>query len=61
MSLFCCVCIYVPPKDGKMRLAWTIVNGYAVCGDHIGYVPHGPAWTGVIEAARREQPDREGT
>lgn len=53
-TVFCVICLYVPPPDKKTRVAVTVINGYAVCDDHLGYVDHGEHWSSTLAAARRE-------
>lgn len=44
----CCICLFLP---GKSYNAITIIDGYAVCEDHIGYV-QGGNWFSILRLAR---------
>ena len=37
--LYCCLCLHV--REGVASAADTIINGQAVCYDHMGYVQGG--------------------
>lgn len=56
-GLLCAVCLYAPPvdSDGKANLAITVIEGYAVCEDCLGYVAQGQAFHSILTAARRER------
>lgn len=50
MELMCALCLYLPnhePED-----AVTVLEGYAVCSDHMGYVAQGTRWYALLEALR---------
>jgi hypothetical protein len=50
--VICCVCWYVRELP---RPADTVLNGYAVCEDHIEVLPHGDRWAAIRrEAAAME-------
>lgn len=53
MSLVCAVCLY--DNDAPANEAETVIEGYAVCYDHLGYVAQGVNFAGIIRIAR-EQP-----
>lgn len=50
--LVCAVCLYV--RTGIAADAVTVVEGYAVCDDHVGYVAQGEQFHSILTAARRE-------
>lgn len=52
-ALVCAVCLYVL-DGGKAKTALTVIEGYAVCDDHLGYVAQGTTFHSIISAARRE-------
>jgi hypothetical protein len=52
-TVFCAVCYYVPPPDKRLRVAVTIIEGYAVCEDHLGYVAQGQRFAAILNAAQR--------
>jgi hypothetical protein len=55
MTIYCALCIYAPlGEDRKAKAAETVIGGYAVCEDHLGYVPHGQTWASMLTAAKRE-------
>lgn len=41
--LLCSICLYLPSLEipGEVRSAYTVINGQAVCPDHVGYVAGG--------------------
>ena len=53
-DLLCAVCLYdesrLPPEP-----ALTVIEGYAVCEHHLGFVAQGERFAGIIRTAR-EQP-----
>lgn len=54
MTLLCAVCLYVRKRA---RPADTVIEGYAVCDDHLGYVVQGEQFASILRAARREDTD----
>jgi hypothetical protein len=38
-TLYCCLCLH--SRDGEAAEAETVINGQAVCYDHMGYVQGG--------------------
>jgi hypothetical protein len=42
--------MYVP--GAAVAPAVTVLEGYAVCSDHLGYVAQGTRWQGILEAVR---------
>jgi hypothetical protein len=53
----CAICFYVPETPHEAAEAVTIIRGYAVCEDHLGYVAQGTEWHAILSAARREHSD----
>lgn len=50
-ALVCAVCLYC--VDGrKAETALTVIEGYAVCGDHLGYVAQGERYASIVRAVR---------
>lgn len=58
-DLVCSICIYIPPSDG-VHVAETVLNGHAVCVDHIGYVA-GPirGHDAILRFVREQEADTE--
>jgi hypothetical protein len=46
--MICVFCLCTP--DGPRTLAVTVVEGYAVCHDHLPYVAQGTRWYRLQEA-----------
>jgi hypothetical protein len=53
-TLCCAVCLY-DGNDAAANDAATVVEGYAVCFDHLGFVAQGQRFAGIVRTAR-EQP-----
>lgn len=54
MTLYCARCLYV--KEGVANKAVTIIEGYAVCEDCMGYVAQGTNFASIThkpETVRR--------
>ena len=51
--LVCAICMYIK-SDEPASEAVTVIEGYAVCDDHLGYVAQGERWYHILRAARRE-------
>jgi hypothetical protein len=49
--LLCCICLFVREKANE---AETIINGQAVCADHLSYVQGGD-FSVAIRTAKREE------
>lgn len=57
--MVCALCLYNP--DGPRTLAVTVLEGYAVCHDHLPYVAQGTRWYHLLEAVQhREDTDTKG-
>jgi hypothetical protein len=52
-ALVCALCMYAEP-GGKAKTALTVIEGYAVCEDHMGYVAQGEGFASIVRAVRRE-------
>ena len=52
-ALVCALCMYREP-GGKAKTALTVIAGYAVCEDHLGYVAQGQRFAGILRSVRRE-------
>lgn len=52
-ALVCALCLYREP-GGKANTALTVIEGYAVCDDHLGYVAQGERFAGILRSVRRE-------
>jgi hypothetical protein len=52
-ALICALCLY-KDSGGKAKTALTVIEGYAVCDDHLGYVAQGQNWASILRAVRRE-------
>jgi len=50
-DLQCVVCLYLP-ELAPQHPAVTVLEGYAVCTDHMPYVARGHRWHAVLESAR---------
>lgn len=50
IGLHCAVCLYV--RTGVALMAVTIIEGYAVCEDHMGYVAQGSRFHAITSAAK---------
>lgn len=46
----CCLCLYT--RSGLAEDAITVIRGYAVCADHMGYVAQGTDWYHTLSAAK---------
>lgn len=57
MTLYCAVCLYV--RDGQAEEADTVIEGYAVCDDHMGYVAQGERFAAIVKGAKSEEVPRE--
>jgi hypothetical protein len=57
-NLLCVVCWYVRKRP---RPALTVLNGYAVCDDHIDLLPHGDRWASVRAEALEAERHAEDT
>lgn len=53
-ALVCAVCMY-KPGGGKAKTALTVIEGYAVCDDHLGYVAQGQTFYSILTAVQREE------
>lgn len=53
----CAVCLHVGPNPN--RRAVTIIEGYAVCQDHLGYVAQGNRWSAIYHEARKAARPRQ--
>jgi hypothetical protein len=51
-ALKCGICLYI--RTGVAEDAITVIEGYAVCEDHMGYVAQGTRFTAITQAARGE-------
>jgi len=49
--LACALCLYIP--NNVVNDAVTVINGVAVCDDHLG-IPHNTEFSQMIRAARGE-------
>lgn len=54
MTIFCAICMYVPDTPHEANEAVTVIRGYAVCDDHMGYVAQGEEWHAILSTAKRE-------
>jgi hypothetical protein len=56
-DLVCSICLYIPLPDGVADAA-TVINGHAVCIDHLGYVA-GPirGHDAILRFAREQEAD----
>jgi hypothetical protein len=52
-KLACCICLY-GLRAGVARPALTLIEGYAVCYDHMGHVAQGARWHHILQVAMRE-------
>lgn len=52
-DLVCAICLYT--KTDTANRAITVIRGYAVCDDHLGYVAQGEEWYYILRAASREE------
>jgi len=50
--LCCVVCLYV--REGVAPSAVTVINGYAVCDDHVTVVAGATSWDSILIVVRRE-------
>lgn len=50
LPMTCALCLYI--LDGPRTPAVTVVEGYAVCHDHLPYVAQGTRWYRLLEAVR---------
>jgi hypothetical protein len=50
MALMCSICLYV--GTGLGTVAVTVINGQAVCHDHMGYVTGGAGHSRAVQLAR---------
>lgn len=53
MKLYCAICMYVPDTPHLPTEAVTILNGFAVCDEHLGVVAQGQEWHTILSVARR--------
>lgn len=56
-ELRCGVCIYVEP--GLAPKAVTVIEGYAVCDDHLGLVAQGMRFAAMLEHAIEQREARK--
>lgn len=47
-GLDCCICIYDLTRK-EIAPARTVIEGFAVCDDHMGYVAQGKRWHSIME------------
>jgi hypothetical protein len=47
MTLQCAVCLHADPHDRVRTSAVTVIEGYAVCEDHVAFVAHGERWAAI--------------
>lgn len=53
----CAICLYVGPRARK---AITVLEGYAVCADHITYVAVGKNWADIYyDASKAARPRQD--
>jgi hypothetical protein len=57
-DLLCAICLYT--KEDTANRAVTVIRGYAVCDDHLGYVAQGEEWFYILRAAKREEAGTSG-
>lgn len=57
VTLCCCLCLHV--REGVASPADTIINGHAVCYDHMGYV-QGGQFSAALSVAREAEARRLG-
>jgi hypothetical protein len=50
-KLACCICLFAL-RDEVARDAVTVIEGYAVCYNHMGYVAQGNRWHAILKEAR---------
>jgi hypothetical protein len=50
VKLYCAICLYV--RTGVAAEAVTVIEGYAVCDDHMGYVAQGENWASIYRTAK---------
>lgn len=48
-----CLCLYV--RSGEAQEAVTVIEGTAVCEDHLGIVAQGLDWHAVLKAAMKQE------
>jgi hypothetical protein len=48
----CAVCLYNTPAHGVARDAMTIIEGYAVCWDHVELLAQGTRFADLMKVAR---------
>lgn len=55
-TLRCAVCLYARKRPGQKvaDLATTVLDGYAVCYDHLGVVAQGEKFHSILRTARGE-------
>lgn len=58
-SLSCGVCLYDESGD-EADDAITVIEGYAVCENHLGFVAQGSRFHAILETARREHRGERG-
>jgi len=54
MKLYCCLCLHA--RAGTANDAVTVINGQAVCYDHMGYV-QGGQFTIALGLVKEQEPD----
>lgn len=55
MTLFCALCLYLPlVQDGEPEEAVTVVNGFACCEDHLGFLGGGQQFATALNLAKKE-------
>lgn len=59
MTLYCAVCFYT--RTGKAEEAVTVIEGYAVCEDHMGYVAQGERFAAIMRAAKSVSNEGDAT
>lgn len=53
----CAICLYV--SGNPRRKAVTVLEGYAVCADHLGYVAQGSRWAAIYYDATKAARPRQ--
>lgn len=53
MSLCCAVCLYA--REGQAEEAVTVIEGYAVCDDHLGHVAQGQRFVAIMRTAKEQR------
>ena len=52
-KLYCCICVY--SRSSTAATADTVIRGYAVCVDHVGYVAQGTEWAVIMNTIRAQE------